>query len=429
MQVVIHPSRIHGAVRAPPSKSYTHRAVIIGSLSDNCVIRNALISDDTSATIDACRTLGANISGDDATLEINGIGGCPQIQNAKIDCRNSGTTLRLMLPVATLSGADITFTGDNSLQQRPNSPLLDALWEMGVTTISSKDDGCAPIAVNGCLKGGIANIDGSISSQFISGLLVACPLAEDTSIISIKGRLKSRPYVEMTLEMLERAGAEIHRNFRHLRQFNIPGKQQYSLREFVVPGDFSSAAYLLAAAAILNSELEIENLPSSKQSDIMIGDILKQMGADITLDRKRAKVILNGADLHGVRVDLGDAPDLLPVIATLGSYASGVTEVINASHVRYKETDRIKTISSELKKMGVKIDEREDGVIVKGGRVKGAHVTSHGDHRIAMSLTVAALGAKGDTVIDDADCVSVSYPGFYHDLEKLGASIDMMEAD
>lgn len=407
-------------MEVPPSKSYTHRAITISALGPGGSVKRPLLSADTRATIRAAEAFGAEIAIEGETLAVAGAGGGPKTPENVIDVENSGTTLRIMAAVAALTDGAV-LTGDASIRRRPNGPLLKSLCDLGGEAFSIKKDDCAPLVVRGRIRGGRTVLDGSVSSQFLSALLISCPLAEGGSEIEIKGELKSRPYAEITLEMLRAAGAKIETDFE---RFAVQGGQSYDLGGYTVPGDFSSASYLLAAAAVTGSSLSVRGLRPSKQGDSAIVSILQEMGAKISWDRSEGVLEIEGRELSGVEVDASLTPDLVPTIAVLGSVAEGQTVVKNAEHVRHKETDRLRAMATELSRMGAKIAERPDGLVIEGGRLRGARVSGHHDHRIVMALTVAGLVA-GDTTVDTAEAVSVSYPGFFEEMARIGASVQV----
>ncbi len=413
-------SQVSGDVEVPPSKSYTHRAITISALGPGGSVKRPLLSADTRATIRAAEAFGAEIAIEGVTLAVAGVGGGPKTPENVIDVENSGTTLRIMAAVAALTDGAV-LTGDASIRRRPNGPLLKSLCDLGGEAFSIKNDDCAPLVVRGRIRGGRTVLDGSVSSQFLSALLISCPLAEGDSEIEIKGELKSRPYAEITLEMLRAAGAKIETDFE---RFAVQGGQSYDLGGYTVPGDFSSASYLLAAAAVTGSSLSVRGLRPSKQGDSAIVSILQEMGAKISWDRSEGVLDIEGRELSGVEVDASLTPDLVPTIAVLGSVAEGQTVVKNAEHVRHKETDRLRAMAAELSRMGAKIAERPDGLVIEGGRLRGARVSGHHDHRIVMALTVAGLVA-GDTTVDTAEAVSVSYPGFFEEMARIGASVQV----
>lgn len=410
-------SVVSGEVYAPPSKSYTHRAILITALGSGGAVKRPLISADTRATIAACEAFGANITRKDG-IEIKGVSGKPQTPEDVINVLNSGTTMRFCSAVASLTNGAV-LTGDASIRSRPNGPLLSALNDLGVNAFSIRGNGKAPLVVQGRMKGGAAKLNGSVSSQFLSALLIASPLAEGDTRIAIEGELKSRPYAEITLDMLREAGARIEAG---MQEFKVEGGQSYNLKSYTIPGDFSSASYPLAAAAVTGGEVLVRGMFPSRQGDSAIVDILRQMGAEISWDQVEGVLRIRGDELKGVHIDASMTPDLVPTIAVLGSLAKGKTVVSNAEHVRHKETDRLHAMAIELSKMGADITELPDGLEIIGGRLHGAEVKGYDDHRIVMALAVAGMAA-GKTRIDTAECVDVSYPGFFKEMASMGASI------
>lgn len=414
-------STISGEVYVPPSKSYTHRAILITALGPGGRVLRPLISADTRATISASGAFGARISLNDE-VKIEGVSGRPQTPEDVINVLNSGTTLRFCSAVAALTDGAV-LTGDASIRTRPNGPLLSALNDLGVQAFSIRNNNKAPLVVRGKMHGGTAHLNGGVSSQFLSALLIAAPLAEGDTRIIIEGELKSRPYAEITLDMLSDAGAQVTAK---RQEFLISGNQTYNLRSYTIPGDFSSASYPLAAAAVTGSKVIVKGIFPSRQGDSAIIDILRSMGAEISWDKEKGDLKIKGGELQGVDVDASLTPDLVPTIAVLGAVARGKTVVYNAEHVRHKETDRLHAMAVELSKMGADIKERPDGLEIAGGRGKlhGATVHGYHDHRIVMALTVAGFVAGG-TKIDTAESVDVSYPGFFQAMQSLGADVGM----
>jgi 3-phosphoshikimate 1-carboxyvinyltransferase len=425
MKVSVSTSKVDGEVFAPPSKSYTHRAITIAALSDDCVIHRPLMSADTLASIRAAEALGANIETFEDRIHVKGVNGKPHVPNNIIDVANSGTTLRFMTAVSSLTTGVTVLTGDSSIRNRPNQPLLDVLNKLGVEAYSTRGNGCAPLVVRGGLKGAITTIDGSISSQFISALLIACPLTTQSTTLSIKGEMKSRPYVDVTMELIEKAGAEILVEEGTTIKFIIPANQKYNLQDYTVPGDFSSASYLLTAAAVTGSTVTVKNLFPSKQGDVEIIDVLERMGAKISWNKETGVAQITGNGLKGTVFDAGATPDLVPTIAVLAACAEGTTVIENAEHVRYKETDRLHAMALELTKMGISVREEPDQLIVTGGTLRGAELHGWHDHRIIMALTIAGMVA-GDTVIDTAEAVDISFPNFFEVMKELGAAIELI---
>jgi 3-phosphoshikimate 1-carboxyvinyltransferase len=413
-------SVVSGEVIAPPSKSYTHRAIIITALGPGGTVKRPLISADTRATISACEAFGARIALKE-NIEIEGVSGNPHTPEDVLNVLNSGTTLRFCSAIAALTNGAV-LTGDSSIRTRPNGPLLSALNDLGVNAFSIRGNGKAPLVVQGSMKGGTAKLNGSVSSQFLSALLIASPLADGDTKILIEGELKSRPYAEITLDMLHDAGARIE---ARQQEFEIEGGQSYHLNSYIIPGDFSSASYPLAAAAVTGGEVVVSGVLQSRQGDSAIVDILKHMGAEIFWDKTGGVLRIKGGELNGVNVDASLTPDLVPTIAVLGSLAKGKTIVYNAEHVRHKETDRLHAMAAELSKMGADIKERPDGLEIIGGKLHGAEVNGYDDHRIVMALTVAGMAA-GNTRIDTAESVDVSYPGFFQQMKSMGADVSLL---
>jgi len=422
MKISIKPcTSLNGKASAPPSKSYSHRAIILASLAKGrSNLHNVLLSDDPKSTIRACKAIGAKIEIDDNSLVIDGTSGNPKPPTKTIDVGNSGTTMRIMTAVCSLCSQKVALTGDQSIKKRPMQPLLDALGELGAETSST--NGKPPVWVKGPMRGGSCSIPGDVSSQFISGLLISSPLSPSDTEINIIGELKSKPYVDLTIEGMKDFGVEIEN--KNYKKFLIRGNQKYKATDYIVEGDYSGAAFLLAAAALCRSDITIENLfKGSRQGDKNIVSFLKEMGADINIEGDRVHV-RGGKRLEGTKIDLSQNPDLLPILAVVGALAEGETVLHNAEHVRFKECDRIKAMATELKKMGADIKEKKDGLVIKGKeKLKGAQLHGWHDHRIVMALAVAGLNAEGKTIIDTAESIPVSFPNFVEVMNELGADI------
>ncbi len=417
---------VGGVVTAPPSKSYTHRAIIVASLADGkSVIKNYLQSGDTASTIRACEAFGVEMEklGDD--LVVHGSCGDLHTPAAGIDVENSGTTIRLMCGVASLDGR-VELTGDASIQKRPMQPLLDALRQLGVKAYSVGGKGSPPIVIEGSgLRGGVAEIGGDVSSQFISSLLIAAPYAEDGVEIVLTTGAKSRPYLDITLDVMESFG--VSASNENYQRFVVEPGQRYVGQEYRVEGDYSSASYFLALAALSGSKITVDNLgDGSKQGDRFFLEILRRMGA--VVEAGDGEVSVSGIGLAGVEVDLGDTPDLLPTVAALASTVEDETVISNIGHARDKETDRVSACAIEFRKFGAQIEEFEDSLIIHGAKkLKGCRVKSYNDHRMAMALTVVGLFADGETVVEGVECVDISFPGFFSMLKRLGANIEVLE--
>ena len=424
MEVTVeNTNNLEGVVSAPPSKAYTHRMLIAASLSNGTSkIFNPLVSDDTQATLNAIKALGAETELQENRWTIHGQEKL-KTPDHPIDCRESGSTLRFMIPVAALANGPSTFIFGASFEKRPVVPLLESLKELGVESVIQQKKNASSVTVYGeGIRGGKTSIRGDISSQFISGLLFACPKAKEDTEVTVTTMLESKGYVEMTMEVLTKHGvkASVASDFSRLW---IPSKQSYTPCNHTVPGDFSSAAFLLAAAAITSSRVTVKNLDyQTSQGDKAIVDILEKMGSAVKVGDKFVEV--EGKQLTAVDVDAKDIPDLVPVCTVLACYATGTSEIYNAKRLRYKESDRLGSLHTELKKMGADIVMKEDGLTIKGScAMHGASVDPHNDHRIAMACAVAALGARGETKIQNVECINKSYPQFFSDLRLLGANV------
>ncbi|MBI2444805.1 3-phosphoshikimate 1-carboxyvinyltransferase [Candidatus Micrarchaeota archaeon] len=408
----IEPSALQGSVKVPASKSITHRALICAALAQKpCRVANVLISDDTLATAAALKVLGATFSGD----QVDGSGLFKT--GGTLYCGESGSTLRFLLPLACLGQTKNALTGTGRLLQRPIQPLADALQQLGGRVQTT--DGLAPITTLPGLAGGNCTLPGDVSSQFVSGLLMALPLCAKPSRIQLTGALESAPYVELTLEVMA------HFDVKVKTERDPQGKptafevqpQAYQARDFAVPSDWSSAAFWLVAGSIGKS-ITIESIAPDSQADAAIVPLLQKMGGKLTIQAGRAKA--EKSALSGIEVDVSQCPDLVPILAMAGCFASGTTRLYNAARLRLKESDRLAAVASELRKMGARIEEKPDELIIQQSPLKGAALQSHEDHRIAMALSIAAANAEGPSVIDGADCVAKSYPAFYHDFRALG---------
>jgi len=431
MDAHVSPSRIAGRTRAPPSKSYTHRAILAAGYGSGTTVTDPLDSADPRATGRAVEAFGGEVvwtdegDGSAGAIEVTGFGGRPGTPDDVIDCANSGTTMRLVTAAAGLTDGLAVLTGDGSLRSRPQGPLLDGVESLGGRAESTRRNGQAPLVVGEAMTGGTVAIPGDVSSQFVTALLMAGAVTEAGIEIDLETELKSAPYVEITREVLADFGVDTERTERG---FRVPGGQSYGTDEYAVPGDFSSMSYLLAAGAVAAAEGErvvVEGARPSAQGDSAIVDVLDRMGADVDWDEAAGEIAVRRSALSGVEVDVGDTPDLLPTIAVLGAVADGETRIVNAEHVRYKETDRVAAMAESLEKLGAEVTERQDSLTVHGGdtELSGATVRGRGDHRLVMALTVAGLVAEGETTVTGAEHVDVSFPGFFGTMGDLGAAV------
>jgi 3-phosphoshikimate 1-carboxyvinyltransferase len=424
VRVLVTNSRINGTVRCPSSKSYTHRAVTIASLVDGAsTIKNPLLSRDTLATISACRALGVITRQDDFVVHIKGRHSFV-VPEEVVNAENSGTTIRLMTTMSALVKKGLTvLTGDESLRKRPMQPLLDALGELGVQAYSTKMNGTAPLIVRGGgIKGGIATIDGSVSSQFISSLLISGVYADRTVVIKTKGQQVSKPYIESTLATMQAFGVKVHNE--GFREYHIQSTS-YKPTTFDVPSDLSSAALILAAGLLLGDETTVTGIKFSlPQADSGILNIIRMMGGKIKVNRQKGEIQVYGTErLYGGNFDLSDTPDLLPVVSTLALKATSPVKITGIGHARLKETDRVANIASQLTKLGVTVKEERNEILISAPKnLRNASLEAFNDHRLFMAFTIVAMLTKKSTVAG-AESVDVSYPNFVQDIIKLGGRI------
>lgn len=416
----IYPSKLKGELKIPPSKSMAHRAIICAALSDKlCRIDNIDYSDDIIATIEAMKSLGAIITKHKDYVEV--VGAYKDIQSARknkvIDCNESGSTLRFLVPISLLFEGSSRFIGRGNLGKRPLTTYYNIFDKQNIQ-YSYKED-ILNLEIDGELKGGTFEVEGNVSSQFISGLLFTLPLLKEDSKIIITTDLESKSYVDLTLKVIKDFGIEIiNKNYK---EFIIKGNQKYEGRNYRVEGDYSQGAFFLCADAMGNEivckDLNIDSLQGDKE----VINILKKMNVDIMvkgnkIEGKRRK------KLKSTYIDGSQCPDIIPVLTSVAVLAKGRTEIVNVGRLRIKECDRISAITSELNKLGANIIEKEDSIIVDGvDELEGnVEVWSHKDHRIAMTLAIVSSKCKKPIVIKDYDCVSKSYPKFFEDFEKVG---------
>jgi 3-phosphoshikimate 1-carboxyvinyltransferase len=380
------------------------------------------LSRDTIATIDACKAFGVKIRRTDYGLFVSG-NATLKIPDDVINVENSGTTMRFVTAISSLlKKGHVIITGDDSIRKRPMGPLLSALKQFGVNSYSAKENDKAPIIVQGGgIRGNHISIDGSISSQFISGILIAGACTGLGLSLNVTGKQVSRSYIESTLNVMTKFGARV-KNSSDYRNYKI-FYNRYSPTSFTIPGDFSTAALLLSAGTLAGGEVTVTNLDFSlPQGDSKILEILKKIGAVISINKKNGTVKTMGTgELDGGEFDLSDTPDLLPVVAILSLKSINPVRIYGVSHTRYKETDRLKIIASEFRKFGVKTKILPDEItIVSPKKLRNAHINSHSDHRLFMSFVIASMMTE-KSIVDGVESVDVSYPSFIQDMKKIGA--------
>jgi len=417
MRASIQRSEVSGKVRAPSSKSYTHRALVCASIAEGkSRITSPLTSDDIEATLDVVRKLGVQVNlNPDGWVVLGGDLGEPRVE---LFCRESGATLRFMTAVCSLVRGRSKLTAGPSLQRRPIKPLVDALRELGVDCNCEGES--PPVTVAGGLRGGQAEIRGDISSQFVSAILLVSSLAEEPVTLRLRTPLESKPYVMMTMDTQQRFGVKVEAS-KDLNVFRVK-RQAYSPAEYEVEGDWSSAAFLLASGAIAG-EVEILNLnPASLQADGRLLDLLKTMGARV---RVAENVISVGrGELEALSTEVSDCPDLFPALSVLCSLAKGRSVISGVGRLRLKESDRVEAMTAGLRRAGITVASGADRVVIEGGRPKAAVVDPRGDHRIAMAFGLLGLACER-IVVEDAECVEKSYPSFWSDLVSLGARVGL----
>ncbi|MDE6624679.1 MAG: 3-phosphoshikimate 1-carboxyvinyltransferase [Alistipes sp.] len=412
MEMTIPPGRVRGALTPPCSKSYAQRALAAALLAEGTTrLDNVEFCDDTRAALRCIRTLGAEVvqTGESSLAIRGGLRPAGDV----LQVGESGLSTRLFTPVAALCGRPIRIEGVGSILRRPMTMMTEPLRRLGVRVTDC--DGRLPIEVCGPLRGGEAEIDGSVSSQFITGLLLALPLAAEDTTLRVS-RAVSTPYLDMTIDTAGRFGVEIDQ--RDYEEFYIPGGQRYEATDLRIEGDWSAAAMLLAAGAVAG-EVTVRNVRMlSRQADTAVCTALVRAGAAVINDDD--SVTACARDLRAFEFDATNCPDLFPALAALAASAEGVSVIRGTSRLEYKECNRAEAIREEYGKLGIEVDTSEpDTMRIRGGRIRGGVVSSHGDHRMAMSLAVAALRSEEPITIEGAECVAKSYPGFFEDLQQI----------
>lgn len=415
MNLSVSKSQVHGLLDAPPSKSYTIRALMCAALSPGqSYIRRALTADDTLAAAEVLRKIGAEVRQSAYGWRISG--GKLKAPDSELFCRNSAATFRFMIALAALLPGTVRLVPGAGLARRPVLPLLDALSQLGV---KCRMDGSTVVVEGGSFAGGTVKLAGDVSSQFISALLLAAPLAQQGLNIELTTPLASRPYLDMTVECLKKFGIRVAAS-PDMSDFKVAG-QNYRATEYTVEGDWSQASYLLALGAI-SGEVVVTGLNAeSLQGDRIILNLLQKMGARLSV--RRSSVMVQKSYLHGITADMSDCIDLLPTLAVLAAAADGESHFSGIKNARLKESNRVEALRQELQKMGVRVREEENRLSIMGGRLTGAVIDSHADHRLAMAFGVLGT-AVGDTTILGAESVEKTYPEFWQALASLGAKVE-----
>lgn len=420
--IEITPKILTGSLEIPPSKSVSHRAIISAGLAKGeSVISNVLMSLDMIATCDAMTALGASIAYQE---EQNGrftltIQGCDPLALATetIQCNESGSTLRFIVPIVLLQPKRAVITGKGRLVTRPMKPYYEIFAEKAIKYEHLEKNQDLPLAMEGSLTPGVYKIDGGVSSQFITGLMFALPLLAGDSVIELTSKLESKPYIDITLDVLKHFGIEIVND--NDQRFLITGNQAYTPGNYRVEGDFSQGAFWLVAGTI-GEMMDCRDLNNaSHQGDKVIVDILKEMGGEISVAADR--LIVKKSQTQGTVIDVSQCPDLVPILGVVGSLSKGVTTIVNGERLRFKESDRLMATADVLNKLGGNIEETADGLVIHGvDGFTGGHVESHNDHRIAMAVAIASICADDKVILDGAEAVNKSYPHFWEDFTAMG---------
>jgi 3-phosphoshikimate 1-carboxyvinyltransferase len=417
---------MQGTVRAPPSKSETHRAYLLAAQSETpCRVRSPLRGDDTQATLTALRAMGCRLHLQDDDVQF--LPAALHAPRETVDCGNSGTTLRLLAATVARFPGRVELTGDASLRQRPNGALLQALQALGATCTSM--DGRAPLAIAGPLRSGAVRLPAGSSSQFASALLLSLPFLDGDSTVDLAAPVASAPYLDLTLRMARQFNLRIDESPAAGRSFHVPGGQAPRAERVHVAGDWSSAAFPLVAAAVTGGQVTVSGLdPESPQGDRALLAHLEAFGAKVSWQDGAVRVQA-GALASAGTLDVAATPDLFPALAVLASCSRGTTTFTGGAALRHKESDRIAAMAEGLGRMGAQVQERPDGLVIQGGRLQGATVSSRGDHRIHMAFAVAGLAATGTTTVDHPASAAVSYPGFHDALGRAGARFTLLQGN
>lgn len=411
---------VNASINPPGSKSLTNRALLIAALADGTSrLSGALASDDTRVMVESLQRLGIEVSHDPQSgqIEVGGSGGKIPNNQASLFVDNSGTTIRFLTAALGMSGGLYRLDGIERMRERPIGPLVDALASLGANIKTESPNQCPPVIIeSGRLDGGAVKIRGNLSSQYLSGLLMAAPLAAAGLTIDIDGPLISKPYVVMTVAVMKQFGVAVETSLT-MDEFRVPSGQTYSAHDYSIEPDASAASYFWAAAAICGGTATVSGLNrNSLQGDVAFVDCLEQMGCQVS--EKTDSISVTGPARHGIDTDMSDVSDTVQTLAAVALFVDGQTTVRNIAHNRVKETDRIGNLAIELRKLGAKVEEFEDGLSITPGPLQAAEIETYHDHRMAMSLALAGLRQPGVKILDP-DCVSKTYPGYFADLKTF----------
>ena len=415
-EIKLTPSKLKGEVFVPSSKSIGHRAIIAASLANGeSIISNLDMSQDITATIECMKTLGSKIYKDElGRLHIDGTDTLNVAECVELDCNESGSTLRFLMPLSLLSNQEVKFKGKGKLMERPQKPYFDLFEEKGIRYEKTQEE----LVINGELKAGEYSLPGDVSSQFITGLLFTLPLLSDDSIINVTTELESKSYVDITIDVLKSFSVVVENENQEHKKFLVKGNQKYESRKYEVERDFSQSAFFMVAGAVGNDIICKGLNKDSKQGDKEIINILRKAGAKVEIDGENIKITKER--IRPLVIDAKDIPDLVPILAILCTFCEGESTIINAGRLRLKESDRLNAITTELNKLGAKIEELKDSLKIQGvENLKGGIADSWGDHRIAMALAIAATRCEEEVIIKNSEAVNKSYPKFWEDYMEM----------
>lgn len=422
MITTVFPGKCHGTVHIPPSKSMAHRSIICAALANGkSRIDNVSYSQDILTTIEGMRALGAKITTYEDAIEVEGIHDFQQVMKTDIFCNESGSTLRFFIPIFSLTNQKITFRGKGRLMERPQIVYQELFQQRGLSF--EQQDGT--ISIEGAIPSGTYTLAGDVSSQFISGLLFTLPLCDGPSTIVIQPPFESSSYVLLTMQMLARFGIET--TFLDDHTIYIKGNQQYQPGNYSIEGDYSQLAFFACLAAC-NQDLAITGVHhDSKQGDKVIMEILKQ--ANVSFEAIEDGYLVHKSEVRGCEIDLADCPDLGPILCVLGAFAKGETHIKHAERLRIKESDRIAAMEAELTKLGVRISSTDGDIYIQGAPTYSGciNLDGHNDHRIVMSMAVAATLCDGPSMIHGSEAIRKSYPDFFEDLQRCGIEVEQHE--
>jgi len=422
-QIVVSPTGpIVGTIQPPGSKSITNRALVCAAIAEGpSVLEGALVSEDTHVMLESLARLGIEVQSEQngTVLKVAGCGGKIPAASADLFVANSGTTIRFLTAMVALGHGSYRLDGIARMRQRPIADLLQTMNDLGVEVVSELGTGAPPVIVHAKgLRGGSAKISGEISSQFLSGLLMAAPLAQQDVCLQVMGELVSKPYVTMTLKVMQAFGAESKSD--NFQEFRIPGRQVYRGCHYQIEPDASAASYFWGAAAVTGGRVTVKGLqPDALQGDVAFVNCLKQMGCEVTSSAEGITVV--GKPLRGIDIDMNAISDTVQTLAVVALFAEGPTTMRGVGHIRHKETDRIGDLARELRKLGAQVEEWEDGLRVHPAPLHGATLETYNDHRMAMSFSLAGLRVP-NVVILNPGCTAKTYPGYFDDLAHLCAA-------